>query len=142
MQLSTKSDKIVMDTNIIISTLIAKHGDPAKVFKKMINGEIKNYTSKEIIQKIIDVLNREEITKRTQKQDRQHILEQYLIYSVLIKPKKNFDVIEDKKDNKFVDVAKEAKAQYIISGDKLVLKLKEFKGIKIIRAKEYLGELL
>jgi uncharacterized protein len=137
----TKSDKIVLDTNIIISTLIAKHGDPAGIFKKMISGELKNYTSKEIIEEIIDVLNREEITKRTLKKDRQYILEQYLIYSIPVEPRKKFDVIEDKKDNKFIDTAKEANAKYIISGDKLVLKIKEFQGIKIIRAKEYLDEL-
>jgi uncharacterized protein len=140
MKLSKKLDKLVIDTNIVISTLIAKHGDPAKIFKKIISGEVKNYTSKEIIEEIIDVLNRKEITKRTLLKDRQHILEQYLLYSEPIKPKKKFDIVEDKKDNKFIDAAKEAKAKYIISGDKLVLKVKEFQGIKIIRAKEYVEE--
>jgi len=138
MKSSTKLDKIVMDTNIVISTLMASYGEPANVFKKMISGEIENYTSKEIMEEIIEVINREEITKRTELKDRQHILEQYLLYSRIVNPVKKHELIEYKSDNKFIDVAVEAKVAFIISGDKHLLEIKEFKGIKIIRAKDYL----
>jgi putative PIN family toxin of toxin-antitoxin system len=129
-----------MDTNIVISTLIASYGEPAKVFKKMIGGEIENYTSKEIMGEVIEVLNREEITKRTELKDRQHILEQYLLYSKIVNPVKKHNVLEHESDNKFIDVAIKAKANFIISGDKHLLEKKEFKNIKIIRAKEYLQD--
>ena len=129
-----------MDTNIVISTLIANYGEPAKLFKKMIAGEIENYTSKEIMEEVIEVLNREEITKRTEIKDRQHILEQYLLYSKIVSPVKKHNVLEHESDNKFIDTAIEAKASFIISGDKHLLEKKEFKGIKIIRAKEYLQD--
>ena len=136
----TKSDKkrIVLDTNIVVSALIGKHGESAKLFEKLIQEEVENYTSAEIIKEIVDVLNREEITKRTTKKARQFILEQYLIHSKVIQPKTKHLVVEHKSDNKFIDVAKEAKASHIISGDKHLLEIKEFKGIKIINAKEYL----
>lgn len=140
MKSSKKSVKVVMDTNIVISTLIANYGEPANVFKKMIGGEIENYTSKEIIGEIIEVLNREEITKRTQLNDRQYILEQYLLYSKIVNPKKKHDVVEHKSDNKFIDVIVEVKAKFLVSGDNHLLSLREFKGTKIIRAKEYLGK--
>ena len=136
----TKSDKkrIVLDTNIVVSALIGKHGESAKLFEKLIQDEIENYTSTEIIKEIVEVLNREEITKRTPKEARQFILEQYLIHSKLTQPKTKHLIVEHKSDNKFIDVAIEAKASYIISGDKHLLEIKEFKGIKIINAKEYL----
>ena len=50
MKSSTKLDKIVLDTNIIISALIAKHDEPAKLFEKLIEEKIENYTSKEIME--------------------------------------------------------------------------------------------
>lgn len=137
----TKSDnqKLVLDTNIIISALIGKHGESAKLFEKLILEEIDNYTSKEIIQEIIDVLNRKEITKRTSKEARTFILEQYLAHSKIVAPKEKHKITAHESDNKFIDTAIEAKASLIISGDKHLLEIKKFKEVKIIRAKEYLG---
>ena len=138
MPLFTESDKIVLDTNIVVSALIGKHGESAKLFKLIISEEVENYTSTEIIKEISEVLSREEITKRTLKEERQFILEQYLIHSKLTEPKTKHNVVEHASDNKFIDAAVEAKAKFIISGDKHLLAIKEFKGIKIITAKEYL----
>ncbi len=139
MPLFTKSDKIVLDTNMVVSTLIAKRGEPAKLFKLIISEEVENYTTTEIIKEISEVLSREEITKRTLKEERRFILEQYLIHSKLTEPKVKHTVVEHSSDNKFIDAAVEAKAKFIISGDKHLLVIKEFKGIKITTAKEYLG---
>ncbi len=141
MTLYTKSNKLVLDTNIIISALIGKHGEPAKLFEKLILEEIDNYSSKEIIQEIVDVLNRREITKRTTKEARTFILEQYLIHSKIINPIEKHKIVVHESDNKFIDVAVTSKVAFIISGDKHLLEIKEFKGIKIITAKEYLGGL-
>ena len=138
MPLFTESDKIVLDTNIVVSALIGKHGESAKLFKLIISEEVENYTSTEIIREISEVLSREEITERTLKEERQFILEQYLIHSKLTEPKTKHNVVEHASDNKFIDAAVEAKAKFIISGDKHLLAIKEFKGIKIITAKEYL----
>ncbi len=133
----TKLDKLVLDTNIIISSLLAKHGEPAKLFEKLILEEIENFTSKEIINELINVLNREEITKRTTVHAREFILEQYLIHSKLIEPKTKHKIIKHDSDNKFIDVAIESKANFIISGDKHLLEIKKYQEIKIIKAKEY-----
>lgn len=49
----------------------------------------------------------------------------------IIEPKLKFKVSEHDKDNKFIDCAVEANADYIISGDNHLLKIKEFKDINI-----------
>ena len=141
MESFTKSDKLVLDTNIIISAIICKQGDPAKLFEKLIKEEIENYTSKEIIEELIEVLNRNEITKKTKKETRTFILEQYLIHSQIVNPKTKYKIVKHESDNKFIDAAKEANAKYIISGDKHLLEIKKFREIKIIKVKEYLGQL-
>ena len=54
-------------------------------------------------------------------------------HSNWIKPQKTFTVIkEDPEDDKFLECAVAGKADFIVSGDKHLLKLKEFHGIKII----------
>jgi predicted nucleic acid-binding protein len=51
---------------------------------------------------------------------------------------KIFAVQDDPDDNKFLECALQCKADYIISGDTHLLDLKEFEGIKILRAAEFL----
>ncbi len=140
MKLFTKHDRtrVVLDTNIIISALIAKEGAPAKVFEQLILGEFENYTSNGIIQELKEVLERKEITKRTTRRARQFIFKHYLNNSIQIAPKTKVYVVEHESDNKFIEVCLEANAECLISGDNHLLKLKEFKEIQILRAKEFM----
>ena len=54
-------------------------------------------------------------------------------------PKTKFDIVkEDQYDNKFLEAAFEGDCDYLVSQDNHLLKLKEFKGIKIMSPKEFL----
>ena len=57
---------------------------------------------------------------------------------LVIAPKITVKVCRDEKDNKFLECAESAKADYIVSGDEDLLYLKEFKSTRIITAKEFL----
>ena len=46
-------------------------------------------------------------------------------------------IVRDPKDNIILGPANEIKIDYIISGDKDLLELKDFKGAKIIRPEEF-----
>ena len=60
-------------------------------------------------------------------------------YSQITEPKIKANVVpEDPKDNMIIECALNADADYIITGDKHLLKLKEYKGIKILTPKEFL----
>ena len=131
---------VVLDTNIVVSALIASEGAPAKIFEKLILGEIENYTSKEIINEVKEVFTRKEITKRTTKKARSFVLKHYLNNSIQIASKTRVSAVEHESDNKFLETAIEAKAGYIITGDWHLLKLKDFRGIKIIKARQFLEE--
>ena len=52
---------------------------------------------------------------------------------LFIAPKLTIKVCRDEKDNKFLECAESAKADYIVSGDEDLLSLKKYKGIPIIR---------
>lgn len=60
--------------------------------------------------------------------------------AISVAPTRKIEVIkEDPSDNKFLECAIEAHADYIISGDKHLKKLVEFEGIKIIDARKFLN---
>ena len=142
MKLSIKSDKIrvVLDTNIVVSALIAEKGASARIFEKILLGEIISFTSKEIIEELKEVFGRKEITKRTDSRARTFVLENYLENSIKISKKTEINLVEHESDNKFIETAVDAEAGYIITGDQHLLKLKKFMEIKIVKPKEFLDD--
>jgi hypothetical protein len=60
----------------------------------------------------------------------------------VVYPKKKLNIVkEDLADNKIIECALEAKASFIISGDKRLLKIRKYKGIKIITPREFLFQI-
>ncbi len=58
---------------------------------------------------------------------------------MLVEPEEEVNIVKDDvSDNKFVEAAVIGKADYIITQDNHLLKIKEFKGIKILTPKDFL----
>jgi putative PIN family toxin of toxin-antitoxin system len=130
--------RVVLDTNVVVSAAIVKEGNPAKIFEMLLLEEIENYTTKEIIEEIKDVLNRPRITKRLKQKDKEFITETFKQLSIIVNPEIKINQLEvDPDDNKFLECAVTAKANYIISGDDHLLNLKSFKDILILTPAEF-----
>jgi putative PIN family toxin of toxin-antitoxin system len=57
---------------------------------------------------------------------------------MLVEPDEKIDAVsDDPDDNMFLEAAVAAEADYIVSQDNHLLKLKEFRGIKIVRPEEF-----
>jgi len=58
--------------------------------------------------------------------------------SIIVEPKERINIVkDDQKDNIFIETAVAGNVDYIISQDSHLLKLKEFRGIKIITPEEF-----
>jgi hypothetical protein len=67
------------------------------------------------------------------------ILDSIRDISIFVSPSFTLSVVErDKSDDRILECALEAKADYIISGDSRLLSLKEYQGIKILSPAEFL----
>ena len=121
--------KVVLDTNIFISALFWK-GAPYNIFQKVINNKIENFISPEILKEIKEKL----LNKFSLPEEKlQEFLEIIVFSSKVVYPKNRLDVVkQDSKDNKIIECAVEARASFIISGDKHLLNIKEYNKIKII----------
>lgn len=64
-----------------------------------------------------------------------------LTYCHVVEPTSKFDVVRDMKDNKIIECGFDGEVDYIVSGDPDLLDLKEFKGIKIRTAREFLEDM-
>jgi len=127
--------KVVADTNILFSAMFWK-GNEAKNLK-LAEGEIKLLTSPALLDELRRVLMHEELglDERTIGENVQYVLST----AELVSPRRMVKVIrEDPSDNRVLECALEGSAKYVISGDKHLLRLKKFRGIRIVRAKEFL----
>ena len=126
--------KIVADTNILISGLLWT-GLPHKIIKNAENKHIIIYSSLPLIEEISDVLRRSKFNDRIEKLKTtpEELIESLLGLVEIVHPKKSINEIKvDDDDNRVLECALEANADYIVSGDPHLLKLKIFRNIIIV----------
>ena len=131
---------VVIDTNTIISAPLSEDGNPAKIFELFLLEEIRNFTSGEIVEEVLDVFSRDKIKNKLSHDKIDFIIKNFKNFSRLVKPSIKVSVIkDDPDDNIILECAETANADYIISGDPHLLKLKNYKNIKIVSPKEFLA---
>lgn len=136
--------RVVVDTNVLVSGLISPEGFPAKIIDFWQERKYILVTSKAILQEMERVLNYPRISRKYQigKEIIADYLRGFSVFAEVCRPTKRVFIIRnDPHDNKFIEAAVNGKADLIVSGDHHLLDLKEYQGIKIFTAKEFLEEL-
>ena len=133
---------IVLDTNVLISAAFGiENTIPDQIHRALRKQEFILVTSPEILQEIEEVLNREkiiQITKMT-KAEIKKFLQDLIDIAFIVLGNVAVQVVQkDPDDDKFIAAAIEGKADYIVSGDKPLLNIKEYMGIKIISPKDFM----
>ena len=114
----------------------------SKILEKVENKEIELILSKEIIKEFMEVLEYEEIQQKIKNKnlEMRRTVEKIVSISTIVEPQQKLDVVkDDAKDNKIIECAVEGNAEYIISQDKHLLNLREYKGIKILSPEDFLN---
>ncbi|MDK2907942.1 MAG: uncharacterized protein PWQ87_400 [Candidatus Woesearchaeota archaeon] len=126
--------KVVFDTNVLISATLWDNSVAQKFLFRCIMENIQIFSSKKIIEEYEKVLARDFDYKE---EEIGEIIGRILQVVKIVTPKIKVDAVkEDPDDNKIIECALESNAEYIISYDKHLLKLKEYKRIKIVRPEE------
>ncbi len=131
--------KVVLDTNILVSSLI-RNGKPRSIWNFILTGKLQLISSKQILDEFIEVISREKFRKYITENEVKIFLETVKDIGNFVRVKHNFKIIrEDPDDDKILNAAYDGKVDYIVSGDPHLLKLEEFRGIKIITPSQMLG---
>lgn len=127
--------EIVIDTNIYISAIFWG-GKPRQIVDMGRDGNIHIFTSSEIEEELVDKLK----TKfGINDQDINFITSDFSTFTTPVRIKKRLKIVlDDPEDDKFIECAVACQAQYIVSGDKHLLKIKEYDRIKILKAADFL----
>ena len=125
----------MVNTSVIISHLYG--GASRKVVDLWKHGHLQLIVSPEIVEEYLRVLQKSPLlTERGFQALRLWFSHKSKVTSV--RPGTHFKVCRDENDDMFLDAAFAGEAKYIISWDKGLLTIGEFKGIKIVNPGEFL----
>ncbi|MEK6860101.1 MAG: putative toxin-antitoxin system toxin component, PIN family [Nanoarchaeota archaeon] len=128
--------KVTFDTNILISSTLWQNSVSRKLLNELIEKSVEIFTTEEILEEYIKVLKRDFDLSQEEIKDKIEII---LCFVTITNPLIEINVIkEDSADNKILECAVESGSEYILSYDRHLLSLIEFRGIRIITPEEFL----
>lgn len=126
--------KIVIDTNVLISAAFFG-GIPRKVIQAAVEEKIIACANKSIVDEYEEI--KDEMLRYKKGTLRDDIFDSYLKKIKMFESVAVVNVCRDPDDNKFIACAVDAKAIYIVSGDKDLLTVKNYDAIEIVTAAEF-----
>ena len=130
--------RVVVDTNVFVSSFPSPGGAPRKIIDLWKTGELIFCLSRAIIEEYILVLVRLGLKGEPELDE---LLELFKDKSNILftAPAGDLRVVEaDPDDDKFIECALHAKAGFLVSGDKHLLDIERFEGIRIVTPGKFL----
>ena len=126
--------RVVLDTNVLVSAMISTKSAPAL----LLDAAGENYAlfvSLDILEEFKGVISRDKFGFSDE--EISTIMEAIISVSEIVNPEIKIDVIKsDPDDNKIPECAITCGDSYIVSGDKRLLELGEYRSISIINPRE------
>jgi hypothetical protein len=138
--------RVVVDTNVFVSSLLNKTGSPARVVDAWRSGEYLLVTSPSIIAEIEKVVALPRIRKKyaLAVKDIQQLIDLLEKETIIVSGLSHIDtaIADDPTDQIFLSWALDAGADAIVSGDRHLLNLEQFEGIPIMTVQNFLARLV
>jgi putative PIN family toxin of toxin-antitoxin system len=128
--------RAVFDTNIYVSAFAIPGGRAAAALLKAVEGEVRLVISKPIIHELLDVLARK-FGRDAEELARVAVFLAEL--AEVVQPRRNIEMLSDDTDNRILECAIAGRAEVIVTGDRAMLELGEYQGVRILTLREFLG---
>ena len=130
--------KLILDTNVIVSALISKSIPTKILYELVLTSKVETCLSDDIFAEYIEVMNREKFTKYADFKIKSDIvLNKLREISKFYNPNQKIEVLADTSDNKFLELAAASSADYLITGNTLDFQITEFEYTRILTPREY-----
>lgn len=136
--MSNKRLRGVFDNNVLISVVLLA-GVPREAFDRLLDiGTV--LISFPVLLELADVLNREKFDKYVTHDERMRFMVSFLKVAEIIEISETIIACRDPKDDKLLGLVVSGNADFLITGDKDLLVLDPFRGVKIITPREFLDK--
>ncbi len=126
----------VLDTNVLISAF-GWDGNEARILEAALLGRVKMAASPFLIEEFRRVALRPRMGFNPEKVEA--FLSKVLEVALLVNTRPTLRLLSDIADNRVLECAAEAKADFIVTGDSGLLALKSFKKTRIVSSKDFLA---
>ncbi len=131
--------RVVIDTNIFISMALAKQGPMQKLRTLWREGEFSVLSSSELIQEVKEVLEYPRLASFLTSEAKRTLLAELDTLAEAVILGRPFPDFEEDEDNRFLlALLRDGKADYLVTGDKKLLALKQFDGKPVLAAATFL----
>ena len=127
--------KVVIDTNVFISAFYLPESRPAKVVLLARRKTILNLISPQILKEVERIIKKKLLWDNSKTESAVRLIKNF---SEEVHPQERLAIIVDDPDNRILECAVAGQANFIISGDKHLLNLKNFQGINIVTPADFL----
>jgi len=132
--------RVMLDTNVLVSAALVAKGASAQVVSLWRDGELEVIVTESLIEEVGEVLRRPHIQRRYRVQEPdihaiQHVLSRH---GLMVPGALAVEEIEDDPDDDAILAAAiEGEANFIVTGDQHLLRLREFRGIPILTPEQF-----
>lgn len=127
--------RVVFDTNIFVSALVIPGGRADDAMQRVIEETDQLILSRAIIHELLSVLSKKF------GRDKEQLARVAVYLSEIgerVDPKEKINLLEDEADNRILECAISGKADVIVTGDRAMLRLGEYEGVRIVNLDQYL----
>lgn len=128
--------KVVFDTNVLVSALVFPGGRGEAALLRIVREQDELILSKAILDELLSVLARK-FARDVEELARVALFLDSI--GTMVRTRKRLRVVRDDPDNRILECAVAADADAIVTGDKALLELREYSGVRLITLSQYLA---
>jgi len=130
--------RIVLDTNALVSRLLSPDSVPGRAVRQAVR-DAQILLSQAVLEELVEVLSRSKFDPYVTIQDRQQFLRLLSRIADTVPIIHTVHECRDPRDNKFLELAVNGDAGFIVTGDRDLLALDPFRTIRIITPASHLA---
>ena len=132
--------RVVLDTNIVVSALLAPAGKPAAIIRLWLDGKFTLLTCAAQVDELRSTLQKPRIAERIKPHQAGRLVNQIRRLAETVGPLAGVERSPDPTDNFLLALAEAGRADYLVTGDKSgLLALVSHKATRIVAAREFVG---
>lgn len=128
--------RVVIDTNVWISRLLLAQSKPALALDHALR-TMEIVVSEATLGELADVLARDKWSRYVSVEDRQEFVRRVLQVTTLVPVLSKIEECGDPSDNKFLALALDARAEFVVTGDQHLIDMNPWRGIQIVKPADF-----
>jgi putative PIN family toxin of toxin-antitoxin system len=124
--------KIVLDTNVLINGFKDEYSYEKKIIDAVIAGEIEAYANRQTLQE-----NKLISSQLISNDEYSHQLNDFYAQVNWVVNRRQIKIVTDPEDNKILESAVEAEADYLVTSDNALLNIGNYQNVKIVTPSQF-----